>query len=96
MDDMREIWMLINQMSPYLLLGFGFAGLLHAFVPAVLYRRYLGGNDFRSVLWDALDDCHLDTDVCVRYGFHSHCRCLDAQGNHSWCGPRATHGWSGM
>ena len=42
MDDMREIWMLINQMSPYLLLGFGFAGLLHAFVPAVLYRRYLG------------------------------------------------------
>ena len=44
MDDMREIWMLINQMSPYLLLGFGFAGLLHAFVPAVLYRRYLGGK----------------------------------------------------
>ncbi len=54
MDDMREIWMLINQMSPYLLLGFGFAGLLHAFVPAVLYRRYLGGNDFRSVLWAAM------------------------------------------
>ena len=46
--------MLINQMSPYLLLGFGFAGLLHAFVPAVLYRRYLGGNDFRSVLWAAM------------------------------------------
>ena len=54
MDDMREIWALINQMSPYLLLGFGFAGLLHAFVPAVIYRRYLGGNDFRSVLWAAM------------------------------------------
>ena len=51
---MQEIWMLINEMSPYLLLGFGFAGLLHTFVPATLYRRYLGGNDFRSVLWAAL------------------------------------------
>ncbi len=51
---MQEIWMLINEMSPYLLLGFGFAGLLHAFVPVALYRRYLGGNDFRSVLWAAM------------------------------------------
>ena len=37
---MREIWALINEMSPYLLLGFGFAGLLHAFVPTALYDRY--------------------------------------------------------
>ena len=51
---MQEIWTLVNEMSPYLLLGFGFAGLLHAFVPAALYRRYLGGNDFRSVLWAAM------------------------------------------
>lgn len=51
---MQEIWILINEMSPYLLLGFGFAGLLHAFVPVALYRRYLGGNDFRSVLWAAM------------------------------------------
>ena len=51
---MQEIWTLINKMSPYLLLGFGFAGLLHAFVPSSLYRRYLGGNDLRSVLWAAL------------------------------------------
>lgn len=51
---MREIWMLLNSMSPYLLLGFGFAGLLHVFVPAFFYRRYLSGNDFRSVLWAAL------------------------------------------
>lgn len=51
---MHEIWALINEMSPYLLLGFGFAGLLHAFVPPALYRRYLGGNDFRSVVWAAL------------------------------------------
>lgn len=51
---MHEIWALVNEMSPYLLLGFGFAGLLHAFVPATLYRRYLSKNDFRSVLWATL------------------------------------------
>ena len=45
---------LINEMSPYLLLGFGFAGILHAFVPSRIYRRYLGKADFRSVLWAAL------------------------------------------
>ena len=50
----REIWNLINAMSPYLLLGFGFAGLLHAFVPTRLYRRYIGENNFRSVVWAAL------------------------------------------
>lgn len=51
---MREIWALINGMSPYLLLGFGFAGLLHSFVPARLYQCYLGRNSFGSVLWAAL------------------------------------------
>ena len=51
---MREIWNLINEMSPYLLLGFGFAGLLHAFVPSQLYHRYLSKGDFRSVLWAAM------------------------------------------
>ena len=54
MSIMNEIWNLINEMSPYLLLGFGFAGILHAFVPARIYRRYLGKADFRSVLWAAL------------------------------------------
>lgn len=47
---MKEIFELINQMSPYILLGFLLAGLMHAFVPQMLYRRYLGGNSFRSVL----------------------------------------------
>lgn len=51
---MREIWNLINEMSPYLLLGFGFAGLLHAFVPSQVYHRYLSKGNFRSVLWAAL------------------------------------------
>lgn len=51
---MQEIWDLINKMSPYLLLGFGVAGLLHTFVPSRLYRRYIGQNNFRSVVWAAL------------------------------------------
>lgn len=51
---MREIFELINSMAPYLLLGFLLAGLMHAFVPQNLYRRYLGGNSFRSVLNAAL------------------------------------------
>lgn len=51
---MQEIWDLINKMSPYLLLGFGVAGLLHTFVPSGLYRRYIGQNNFRSVVWAAL------------------------------------------
>ncbi len=46
---MREIIELINEMSPYLLLGFLLAGVMHAFVPATLYQRYLGGRSFRSV-----------------------------------------------
>lgn len=46
---MEEILELINQMSPYVLLGFLFAGLMHAFVPNTLYRKYLGGSSFRSV-----------------------------------------------
>ena len=45
---------LINEMSPYLLLGFFLAGVMHAFVPRVLYSRYLSTPGFRSVLYAAL------------------------------------------
>ena len=47
---MGEILDLINKMSPCLLLGFLLAGVMHAFVPSTLYRRYLGGSSIRSVL----------------------------------------------
>lgn len=45
---------LLNEMSPYLLLGFIFAGMLHVLVPQRHIVRYLGKNDFRSVLNAAL------------------------------------------
>ncbi len=51
---MKEILNLINQMSPYILLGFLLAGLMHSFVPHALYRRYLGGSSFKSVINAAL------------------------------------------
>ena len=47
---MHEIIDLMNEMSPYLLLGFLLAGLMRAFVPTHLYHRYLGQPNFRSVL----------------------------------------------
>ena len=50
---MQEILNLLNQMSPYLLLGFGIAGVMHTFVPGQLYSRYLSGRGLRSVLYAA-------------------------------------------
>ncbi|MBO6189285.1 MAG: SO_0444 family Cu/Zn efflux transporter [Alloprevotella sp.] len=47
---MNEILHLINEMSPYLLLGFFMAGLMHAFIPKKFYTKYLSGRSFRSVL----------------------------------------------
>ncbi len=45
---------MLNEMSPYILLGFLIAGLLHAFVPNRLMSKHLAGNDFKSVLKAAL------------------------------------------
>lgn len=47
---MHEFLELIHEMSPYLLLGFFIAGLMHAFVPAGLYSKYLSGRNLRAVL----------------------------------------------
>ena len=44
----------INAMSPYLLLGFLIAGILHVFVPKKFYAKYLSRNNKLSVLWAAL------------------------------------------
>lgn len=47
---MNEIIDLINTMSPYVLLGFLLAGLMHAFLPNRLYRKYLGEDSWRSIV----------------------------------------------
>lgn len=46
---MEQIFMLVTEMAPYLLLGFLIAGLMHAFIPSTIYSRYLAHRDFKSV-----------------------------------------------
>ena len=46
----NELLHIVHEMSPFLLLGFLLAGLMHAFVPGTIYSRYLARPDFRSVL----------------------------------------------
>jgi len=45
---------ILNEMSPYLLLGFFFAGILKAFLPQSFIDKYLAKKDSRSVLNAAL------------------------------------------
>lgn len=51
---MQEIFDLINEMSPFLLLGFLLAGLMHVFIPNRLYTHYMAGNSLKSVIYAAL------------------------------------------
>ena len=46
--------MVTGEMSPYLLLGFLIAGILHVFVPQRFYAKYLSRDNKFSVLWAAL------------------------------------------
>lgn len=54
MNYLDAFLMMLNEMSPYLLLGFLIAGVLHAFVPQRLYGRYLSGTGWRPVTLAAL------------------------------------------
>lgn len=45
---------MLNEMSPYILLGFFIAGLLHAFVPASTMSRHLSGSGLKSVVKGAM------------------------------------------
>ena len=44
---------MLNKMSPYILLGFFIAGLMHAFVPQKTFARHLAGTGWRSVVKSA-------------------------------------------
>jgi uncharacterized membrane protein YraQ (UPF0718 family)/copper chaperone CopZ len=46
---LKELASLINEMAPYLLLGFLFAGVLRVVFPRQIITRYMGQNNFRSV-----------------------------------------------
>ena len=49
-DYVNAFVSMLNGMSPYLLLGFFIAGVLHAFVPSTIYSRYLAGTGLRPVV----------------------------------------------
>ncbi|MFI3318934.1 MAG: SO_0444 family Cu/Zn efflux transporter [Rikenellaceae bacterium] len=51
---LRELLFTLNEMSPYLILGFFISGLLHVYVPKSLYARFLHRKGFRSVMGAAL------------------------------------------
>lgn len=51
---MSELVRLVNEMSPYLLLGFLAAGLLRVVFPRKIVARYMGQRNFRSVFNAAL------------------------------------------
>jgi HflK protein len=44
-----EIWIVLIESGPYLLIGFFLAGLIKVFVPESWIYRHLGGNTFKSV-----------------------------------------------
>ena len=54
LNILTEIWTLLCEMSPYLLLGFLLAGLMHEFIPNRIYTKYLGERSFKSVVLAAL------------------------------------------
>ena len=49
-----DIWALMAEMAPYLLLGFLLAGIMHEFIPRQVYANYLSRPNFRSVFLAAL------------------------------------------
>jgi uncharacterized membrane protein YraQ (UPF0718 family)/copper chaperone CopZ len=49
-DFLSEFGGIVMEMSPYLMLGFFFAGLLHIFFPKKKVYHYMGGQNTRSVV----------------------------------------------
>jgi uncharacterized membrane protein YraQ (UPF0718 family) len=50
LDFVKEFYLLVSEMAPYLLFGFFFAGLLKAFFPTDGIVNFMGRKNFRSVL----------------------------------------------
>ncbi|MDE6449024.1 MAG: permease [Muribaculaceae bacterium] len=54
MELLNSLLFMLNEMSPYILLGFMIAGLMHAFVPQHTMARHLSGRGWRPVVKAAL------------------------------------------
>ena len=53
MDILKSLLFILNEMSPYILLGFLIAGIMHAFIPRQLFARHLSGKGWKSVVKSA-------------------------------------------
>ncbi len=51
---LRDFAMILSEMAPYLILGFFFAGLLHAFIPQKKIQRYFNGKPLKSSVLAAI------------------------------------------
>ncbi len=54
MKYLSELLTTLNEMSPYLMLGFLISGLLHIYVPKTLYSKFLHRKGLRSVVGAAI------------------------------------------
>ena len=74
MKLLESLLFMLNEMSPYILLGFLIAGLLHAFIPQKVMARHLSGSGWKSVLKSSLIGIPLPlcscgvlpTSICMR------------------------------
>lgn len=53
-DYFSALWELTNEMSPYLLLGFLFAGILNVYIKQETISKKLGKKNFKSILYASL------------------------------------------
>lgn len=53
-DFFNELWIILLELAPYLLLGLLIAGLLNAFVPRKQIEKHLGKNNLSSIIKAAL------------------------------------------
>lgn len=49
-DFLKEFWGILGEMSPYLLFGFGVAGIISVIISSDTVRRHLGGSSVVSVV----------------------------------------------
>ena len=53
MELLNSLLFMLNEMSPYVLLGFLIAGVMHAFIPQRTFARHLSGTSWKSVIKSA-------------------------------------------
>lgn len=54
MQLLNSLLYMLNEMSPYILLGFLIAGIMHAFIPQHTFARHLSGRGWKAVVKSAM------------------------------------------